>query len=95
MTSTASPTHTDPTRTASLPARWMVCTTAALSAGLPVPGGRQPVGVRHARGMGSLTTRCGRYAVTWVNFYTKAFEPGHPEACPQCRELMYADHSDR
>lgn len=95
ITNTASPTYVDPPRAASLPARWMVCTAGFLSAPDGAAAGRQPLGTRHARAMGSLTTRCGRHAANWVNFYTRAFEVSHPEACPQCRDLMAADRFGR
>jgi hypothetical protein len=55
---------------------------------LPVPrdGLRSspPAGEAHARQVGASQTLCGRSAVNWPYFWSLAFDPAQPSACPAC-----------
>ncbi len=52
----------------------------------------QPVGLTHAKTMGTVSTVCGRLTTSWPKLWEFAFElplPPSAEACRECVELTH------
>jgi hypothetical protein len=72
--------------------RFVVTAAHSVLAPKNSPYARMPVGVWHARLVGSPQTMCGRSALTWTYFWPLDFRQSDRElACAECARLVGLD----